>query len=241
MPGDIASATSPGHANRTLHPASDAWRLLTIRCGVTTLSPITLRRPTRTISCRFACNTVSIGKHLSPAALTHHRPSHSEVSPRSACSTLATDHRAVATVTAFPHQPRPCPCAPAAAPDDPGNGSSDPGQPAPTEPRRLQVRLPRREDLGAVAKGARQTWRSVVQVMALVWATSRKLRSPLPPRRYCRASSPAAQVWLAGRLIDEVVAGVQAGGGNAAYPRHRRPRGDPTGPAARLQLHADSR
>jgi hypothetical protein len=31
MPGDIASATSPGHANRTLHPASDAWRLLTIR------------------------------------------------------------------------------------------------------------------------------------------------------------------------------------------------------------------
>ena len=26
-----------------------------------------------------------------------------------------------------------------------------------------------------MAKGARQTWRSVVQVMALVWATSRKL------------------------------------------------------------------
>jgi hypothetical protein len=31
MPGDIASASSPGHANRTLHPVSNAWRLLKIR------------------------------------------------------------------------------------------------------------------------------------------------------------------------------------------------------------------
>src|SRR3954452_6580409 len=96
----------------------------------------------------------------------------------------------------------------------PGNGSSDPGQPAPTEPRRLSVRRPRREDLGAVAKGARQTWRSVVQVMALVWATSRKLTLALAAATLLQSIIPAAQVWLAGRLIDEVVAGVQSGGGN---------------------------
>src|SRR3954467_5604792 len=70
----------------------------------------------------------------------------------------------------------------------PGNEAPDPRQPppppppppsgprpAPAEPRRLSVRPPRREDIGAVAKGARQTWRSVVQVMAMVWQTSRKL------------------------------------------------------------------
>ena len=96
----------------------------------------------------------------------------------------------------------------------PGNGSggpSDPGQPA--EPRRLRVRRPRRDDLGAVAKGARQTWRSIVRVMALVWATSPKLTLALAGATLLQSITPAAQVWLAGRLIDEVVAGVQAGGG----------------------------
>src|ERR687894_19449 len=94
----------------------------------------------------------------------------------------------------------------------PGNGSSDPGQS--TEPRRLPVRRPRREDLGAVAKGARQTWRSIVRVMALVWATSRKLTLALAGATLLQSITPAAQVWLAGRLIDEVVAGGQAGGGD---------------------------
>src|ERR671912_555694 len=94
----------------------------------------------------------------------------------------------------------------------PGNGaggSSDRGQ----EPKRLQVRRPRREDLGAVANGARQTWRSIVRVMALVWATSRKLTLALAGATLLQSITPAAQAWLAGRLIDEVVAGVQAGGG----------------------------
>jgi ATP-binding cassette, subfamily B, bacterial len=93
----------------------------------------------------------------------------------------------------------------------PGNGaggSSDRGQ----EPKRLQVRRPRREDLGAVANGARQTWRSIVRVMALVWATSRKLTLALAGATLLQSITPAAQVWLAGRLIDEVVAGVQSGG-----------------------------
>jgi ATP-binding cassette subfamily B protein len=74
------------------------------------------------------------------------------------------------------------------------------------------VRRPRREDLGAVAKGARETWRSIVRVMTLVWATSRKLTLALAGATLLQSITPAAQVWLAGRLIDEVVAGVQAGG-----------------------------
>ena len=65
-----------------------------------------------------------------------------------------------------------------------------------------------------MAKGARQTWRSIVRVMALVWATSPKLTVALAAATLLQSVIPAAQVWLAGRLIDEVVAGVQAGGGN---------------------------
>jgi len=66
--------------------------------------------------------------------------------------------------------------------------------------------------VGAVAKGARQTWQSIVRVMALVWATSRKLTLALAGATLLQSITPAAQVWLAGRLIDEVVAGVQTGG-----------------------------
>ena len=65
-----------------------------------------------------------------------------------------------------------------------------------------------------MAKGARQTWQSIVRVMALVWATSRKLTLALAGATLLQSITPAAQVWLAGRLIDEVVAGVQAGGSN---------------------------
>src|ERR671913_354055 len=78
--------------------------------------------------------------------------------------------------------------------------------------RRRRLRRPRREDLGAVAKGARETWRSILRVMGLVWATSPKLTIALAGATLLQRITPAAQVWLAGRLIDEVVAGVQAGG-----------------------------
>jgi ATP-binding cassette subfamily B protein len=75
-----------------------------------------------------------------------------------------------------------------------------------------RLRRPRREDLHAVARGARQTWQSVVRVMGLVWATSPQLTGSLAGATLIQSVTPAAQVWLAGRLIDEVVAGVQAGG-----------------------------
>jgi len=86
------------------------------------------------------------------------------------------------------------------------NGSSPPPGDAPKRPRF------RREQLGAVARGARETWRSVVRVMALVWATSPKLTTALGVSSLFQSVMPAAQVWLAGRLIDEVVAGIAAGG-----------------------------
>ena len=83
------------------------------------------------------------------------------------------------------------------------------------EPRRRHVRLPRRDDLHAVARGARQTGQSIRRVMALVWATSPQLTASLAGATLLQSVTPAAQVWLAGRLIDEVVAGIAAGGTDA--------------------------
>jgi ATP-binding cassette, subfamily B, bacterial len=85
----------------------------------------------------------------------------------------------------------------------PGNGE---------EPRPLHVRLPRRDDLHAVARSVRQTWQSLRRVMALVWATSPQLTASLAGATFLQSVTPAAQVWLAGRLIDAVVAGIAAGG-----------------------------
>jgi ATP-binding cassette subfamily B protein len=48
--------------------------------------------------------------------------------------------------------------------------------------------------------------------MALVWATSPKLTTALGGASLLQSVMPAAQVWLAGRLIDEVVAGIATGG-----------------------------
>jgi ATP-binding cassette, subfamily B, bacterial len=98
----------------------------------------------------------------------------------------------------------------------PGNGAT----PTPREdengaegPRR--PRLPRRDDLSVVVNGARQTWRSIVRVMGLVWATSPRLTLALGGASLFQSVTPAAQVWLSGRLIDEVVDGIAAGGDEA--------------------------
>ena len=90
----------------------------------------------------------------------------------------------------------------------PSNGH----RPDSLEPKRPQLRRPRREDVQAVVRGARQTWQSIVRVMALVWATSPLLTIALALTTLLQSVTPAAQVWLAGRLIDEVVAGIAAGG-----------------------------
>ncbi len=48
----------------------------------------------------------------------------------------------------------------------------------------------------------------------LVWETSPRLTLMLATMTLLMSVIPAAQVWLAGRLIDEVVAGITGGGGN---------------------------
>ncbi len=48
--------------------------------------------------------------------------------------------------------------------------------------------------------------------MGLVWATSPRLTSTLGIASIFQSVLPAAQVWLAGRLIDAVVSGISAGG-----------------------------
>jgi ATP-binding cassette, subfamily B, bacterial len=96
----------------------------------------------------------------------------------------------------------------------PGNGATPPPHAdengGPTRPR-----LPRRDDVRVVVNGARQTWRSIVRVMGLVWATSPRLTLALGGASLFQSVTPAAQVWLSGRLIDEVVAGIAAGGDEA--------------------------
>ena len=72
--------------------------------------------------------------------------------------------------------------------------------------------MPRRDDAYAIARNVRQTWQSIVRVMGLVWATSPKLTSTLGIASIFQSLLPAAQVWLAGRLIDAVVSGIEAGG-----------------------------
>jgi ATP-binding cassette subfamily B protein len=53
-----------------------------------------------------------------------------------------------------------------------------------------------------------------VRVLRLVWATSRLLTIGLATTNVLQSVVPVAQVWLAGRLIDEVAAGILAGGGD---------------------------
>ena len=89
-----------------------------------------------------------------------------------------------------------------------GNGASENGTGGAPPRRRPSPR--------AVALGVAQTWRSLKRVFRLVWSTSPKLALTLAIVTLLQSVIPAAQVWLAGRLIDEVVEGFNAGGGDAA-------------------------
>src|SRR5215211_1821432 len=63
------------------------------------------------------------------------------------------------------------------------------------------------------------TWRSLVRVFGLVWSTSRQLTLSLAVVTILQSVVPVSQVWLAGRLIDEVVTAIGQGGGD----EHIRP------------------
>jgi ATP-binding cassette subfamily B protein len=68
----------------------------------------------------------------------------------------------------------------------------------------------RRFDRGAVWNGARSTWRSIVRVFDLVWGASRHLTLGLAVATLVQSLTPAAQVWLAGALIQAVADGIAA-------------------------------
>lgn len=55
----------------------------------------------------------------------------------------------------------------------------------------------------------RETWAGVVRVIQLVWQTDRWLTSGLAATNIFQSIIPVAQVWLAGRLIDEVADGIR--------------------------------
>jgi ATP-binding cassette subfamily B protein len=63
----------------------------------------------------------------------------------------------------------------------------------------------------ALRRGVSQTWNSTVRVFRLVWQTSKWQTLALAILTLLLAVIPAAQVWLAGRLIDEVASGIGAG------------------------------
>ena len=73
---------------------------------------------------------------------------------------------------------------------------------------------PRRPRLRTVAQGARTTWDSSLQVLRLVWATSHSLTLALALATLVQSLIPAAQVWLAGQLIQAVADGIAAGAGS---------------------------
>ena len=90
---------------------------------------------------------------------------------------------------------------------DPDQPSAPPGRNF--SPKRIGAMI------AAFGRGARETWSTVLRVFSLVWATSRLLTSGLAVTSLVQSVLPAIQVWLAGRLIDEVVDGFNAGGDDA--------------------------
>jgi len=69
-----------------------------------------------------------------------------------------------------------------------------------------------RIDVRAIGNGVAGTWLATRRVLRLVWGTSRSLTAGLATVTLFQSVLPAAQVWLAGALIDAVVRGVRAHG-----------------------------
>jgi len=63
----------------------------------------------------------------------------------------------------------------------------------------------------ALRRGVAQTWTSTVRVFRLVWQTSKGQTLALAVLTMLLAVIPAAQVWLAGALIDQVADGIRTG------------------------------
>src|SRR5690242_2537599 len=80
-------------------------------------------------------------------------------------------------------------------------GANDNGADAPGGPRAR---------LAGVGHALRGTLRSIRQVLGLVWGTSRLLTLAMAAVTLVQSLLPAAQVWLAGLLIQSVADGIAA-------------------------------
>ncbi|HEU0115606.1 MAG TPA: hypothetical protein VFQ80_13060, partial [Thermomicrobiales bacterium] len=81
------------------------------------------------------------------------------------------------------------------------NGDEDESAPS---ARNLRTRL------AGAARALRGTLRSIRQVLGLVWGTSRLLTVGMAAVTLVQSLLPAAQVWLAGLLIQSVADGIAA-------------------------------
>ncbi|CAN5522451.1 ABC transporter ATP-binding protein [soil metagenome] len=97
--------------------------------------------------------------------------------------------------------------------DGPGHGRGGRRGDPTVSPRPNMSRWPKL-NWDAVRQGVAETWRSTVRVFRLVWQSSPKLTLSLASMTLFLSVIPAGQVWLAGRLIDEVLQGIAGGGGN---------------------------
>ncbi|MCC6943121.1 MAG: ABC transporter ATP-binding protein, partial [Thermomicrobiales bacterium] len=78
----------------------------------------------------------------------------------------------------------------------------------PTQSNDHRKKTPRSD---ALRRGVVQTWTSTVRVFRLVWQTSKWQTLALAALTMLLAVIPAAQVWLAGALIDQVADGIRTG------------------------------
>ncbi len=85
-----------------------------------------------------------------------------------------------------------------------GQGSAD--SETPPEPKRPWWK----PDRASISSAVRDTWRSTVKVFHLVWEVSPKLTLGLAIATLAQSLTPAAQVWLAGALIQAVADGIAA-------------------------------
>jgi ATP-binding cassette, subfamily B, bacterial len=83
----------------------------------------------------------------------------------------------------------------------------------PGQPSGARRRIPR-VNVTAIRSGIAGTWQAMIRVFQLVWSTSRLLTLGLAAVTLLLSVVPAMQVWLAGRLIDEVIEGIDSGAGD---------------------------
>jgi len=86
--------------------------------------------------------------------------------------------------------------------------AGDGGDPPEPPPRQFWRRI----KVGALVRGVVTTWQATRRVLVLVWSTSRLLTLSLAIVTLLQSVVPAAQVWLAGQLIDAVANGIAVDG-----------------------------